>query len=50
MEVQYASKKDLIFVIENEAKISVDGFVEDAMHAAEEIHAGVKRDTANLLS
>ena len=44
MEVQYASKKDLIFAIENEAKISVDGFVEDAMNAAEEIHAGVKRE------
>lgn len=44
MEVQYSTKKDLISVIENEAKINVDGFVEDAMSMAEEIHSGVKRE------
>ena len=44
MELQYASKKDLISVIENEAKIRVDGFVEEAMSTAEEIHSGVKRE------
>ena len=44
MEIQYASKKDLISVIENEAKMKVDGFIEEAMSAVEEIHSGVKRE------
>ena len=44
MEIQYATKKDLISVIENEAKIKVNGFVEDAMSMAEEIHSGLKRE------
>ena len=44
MEIQYASKNDLISVIENEAKMKVDGFIEDAMSAVEEIHSGVKRE------
>jgi (p)ppGpp synthase/HD superfamily hydrolase len=44
MELQYATKKDLISVIEKEAKIRVDGFIEGAMSTAEEIHSGVKRE------
>ena len=44
MELQYASKKDLISIIENETKIRVDGFVEEAMSTAEEIHSGAKRE------
>ena len=44
MKVQYASKKDLISVIENETKVMVDGFVEEAMNTAEEIHSGAKRE------
>ena len=44
MEIQYASKKDLISVIEKEAKMRVDGFIEGAMNTAEEIHSGVKRE------
>lgn len=44
MEIQYASKKDLIAVIEKEAKIRIDGFIEGAMSTAEEIHSEVKRE------
>jgi len=44
MELEYATKKDLISVIENEAKIKADGFVEEAMSTAEEVHSGVKRE------
>jgi len=44
MEIRYATKKDLISVIEKEAKLKVDGFVESAMSTAEEIHAGLKRE------
>ena len=47
MEVQSASKEDLISVIETEAKLRVDGFVESAISMAEEIHAGVKREDGN---
>jgi (p)ppGpp synthase/HD superfamily hydrolase len=44
MEIQYATKKDLISVIEKEAKLKVDSFVESAMSMAEEIHLGLKRE------
>jgi (p)ppGpp synthase/HD superfamily hydrolase len=44
MEVQFASKKDLISVIENEAKLRVDSFVEGALIMAEEVHSDVKRE------
>jgi len=44
MEVQFASKKDLISVIENEAKLRVDSFVEGALSMAEEVHSDVKRE------
>lgn len=44
MDVQFASKIDLISVIEKEAKIRIDGFIEGAMSTAEEIHSGVKRE------
>lgn len=44
MEVQFASKKDLISVIENEAKLRVDSFVEGALSMAEDIHSDVKRE------
>jgi len=44
MEVQFASKKDLISVIENEAKLRVDSFIEGALSMAEEVHSDVKRE------
>jgi (p)ppGpp synthase/HD superfamily hydrolase len=44
MDIQFASKIDLISVIEKEAKIRIDGFIEGAMSTAEEIHSGVKRE------
>ncbi|MBM3895658.1 MAG: HD domain-containing protein [Thaumarchaeota archaeon] len=44
MAVQFASKKDLISVIENEAKLRVDSFVEGALSMAEEVHSDVKRE------
>jgi len=44
MEIQSFSKDDLIDVIENEAKIRVDGFIESAIEEAQEVHSGVKRE------
>lgn len=44
MEIQIATKDDLIDVIENEAKIKVDGLVESAIEEAEEVHSAVKRE------
>ncbi len=44
MEVHSATKEDLLNVIENEAKIRIDSFVEGAIELAEEVHSGVKRE------
>ncbi len=44
MNVQPATKEDLLNVIENDAKIRMDSFVESAIELAEEVHADVKRE------
>lgn len=44
MEVRSASKEDLLNVIENEAKIRMDSFVENAISLAEELHSDLKRE------
>jgi (p)ppGpp synthase/HD superfamily hydrolase len=44
MDIHYATKEDLLNVIENEAKIRMDSFVEGAIDLAEEVHAGVLRE------
>lgn len=44
MEVKFALKKDLISVIENEAKLRVDSFIEGALSMAEDVHSDVKRE------
>lgn len=44
MEKLFSTKQDLISVIENEAKLKIDGFVEGAISMAEEVHAEVKRE------
>lgn len=38
------TREDLISVIEKEAKLKIDGFVEGAISMAEEVHAEVKRE------
>ncbi len=44
MEVNSATKEELLNIIENEAKIRIDSFVEAAIELAEEVHSGVKRE------
>jgi len=44
MEIRSATKEDLLNIIENEAKIRIDSFVEGAIELAEEVHSGVKRE------
>ncbi len=44
MEVNSATKEDLLNVIENEAKIRIDSFVEGAIELVEEVHSGVVRE------
>lgn len=44
MDVHSATKENLLEVIENDAKIRVDSFVEGAIELAEEVHSGVKRE------
>jgi (p)ppGpp synthase/HD superfamily hydrolase len=39
-----ATKADLISVIEDEAKLKMDSFIEGAISMAEEVHANVKRE------
>jgi hypothetical protein len=41
MEVHSVTKEELLNVIENEAKIRIDSFVEGAIELAEEVHSGV---------
>ena len=44
MEIHSTTKEELLNVIENEAKIRIDSFVEGAIELAEEVHSGVKRE------
>jgi (p)ppGpp synthase/HD superfamily hydrolase len=44
MENTFATKEDLLAVIENEAHIRVDSFVQNAIDLAEEAHSDLKRD------
>ena len=44
MEVHSATKEELLNIIENEAKIRIDSFVEAAIELAEEVHSGLKRE------
>ncbi len=44
MEMLSATKEDLLNIIENEAKVRIDSFVEGAIELAEEVHADVKRE------
>ena len=44
MEKLFATKQELISVIEKEAKLKIDSFVEGAISMAEEVHSGVKRE------
>ncbi len=42
--VESVKKKDFLTFIEKEAKIHVDNYIESAIHLAEEVHSGVKRE------
>ena len=44
MDIPSATKEELLNVIENEAKIRVDCFVESAIELVEEVHSDVKRE------
>jgi len=44
MENTFATKEDLLAVIENEAHIRVDSFIQNAIDLAEEAHSDLKRD------
>lgn len=44
MDNIFATKEDLLVVIENEAHIRVDSFVQNAIDLAEEAHSDLKRD------
>jgi len=44
MDIQYTTREDLVDVIQNEAKINVNGIVESALEEAEQTHCGVKRE------
>jgi len=44
MNLHSATKEELLNVIENEAKIRIDSFVEGAIELAEEVHLNVKRE------
>lgn len=44
MVIQYATKEELLNVIENEGKIRVDSMIEGAIELAEEVHFDVKRE------
>lgn len=41
---EYVKKSEFLAFIEKEAKIHVDSYIESAIHLAEEIHQGVKRE------
>ncbi len=40
-------KDEFLSFIEKEAKIHVDSYIENAIHLAEEVHSGVKREDGN---
>ncbi len=42
--MESGKKKDFLNFIEKEAKIHVDSYIESAIHLAEEVHSGVKRE------
>lgn len=42
--IESVKKKDFLFFIEKEAKIHVDSYIESAIHLAEEVHSGVRRE------
>jgi len=42
--IESIKKKDFLAFIETEAKIHVDSYIESAIHLAEEVHSGVKRE------
>jgi len=44
MEIHSATKEDLLNIIENEAKVRIDSFVEGAIEVAEEVHSDLKRE------
>jgi len=44
MKIHSATKEDLLNIIENEAMIRIDSFVESAIELAEEVHSDVKRE------
>jgi len=44
MDIHSAKKEDLLNIIENDAKIRIDSFVEGAIEIAEEVHSDVKRE------
>lgn len=42
--LEYVKKNEFLAFVENEAKIHVDSYIENAIHLAEEVHHGVKRE------
>lgn len=42
--IESVKKKEFLSFIEREAKIHVDSYIESAIHLAEEVHSGVKRE------
>lgn len=44
MEELFATKNDLVSIIEKKAKLKVDSFIESAINMAEEVHSGLKRE------
>jgi len=44
MDVHSVTKEDLLNIIENEAKVRIDSFVEGAIELAEEVHSDLKRE------
>ncbi|MGI0047178.1 MAG: hypothetical protein ACREBB_08330 [Nitrosotalea sp.] len=49
--IESVKKKEFLSFIEKEAKIHIDSYIESAIHLAEEVHSGVKRedDTSSFL-
>tara|TARA_B100001105_G_C22246496_1_gene380599 strand:- start:66 stop:740 length:675 start_codon:yes stop_codon:yes gene_type:complete len=44
MSIQSVTKEELLNIIENEAKVTINSFVESAIELAEEVHSGVVRE------
>ena len=44
MDVYSVTKEDLLNIVENEAKVRIDSFVEGAIELAEEVHSDLKRE------